>query len=260
VNDQVSRQLREAAEAHQPDRARMLARVNRGTAATTTTRPASGISRSWSRVALAGVAAAGVLVTAGIALAGIVRTGPPAETTMPAVPNSVSAPSSAPSSPTPPGPTGSTAPPVMTRQDPPGTPNPPSGTADRLADGPLSSKGSVDPNSHTFWTQDQLVLDVAKPLTKLTVEVHIAQTGGVQSSGQWQTAPADDFTVTVREIDGQVVYRWELKPGRTVPAAQQIFAVQYGHTRGARDGKADRYGVMATAAGQDHAVWGGFRP
>jgi hypothetical protein len=253
VNDQISRQLREAAEAHQPDRVRMLARVNRGMAATTAIRPASGIRRSWSRVTLAGVAAAGVLVTAGIAFAGIVRTGPPAETTMPAAPNSVSSPS-----PAPPSPTGSSAPPVITRQDPPATANPPSSTENRPADGPLSSKGSVDPNSHTFWTQDKLVLDLTQPLTKLTVQVHIAQTGGVQSSGQWQTGPGDDFTVTVQEIDGAVVYRWDLKPGRTVPAAQQVFAVQYNHTGGARDGKADRYGVMATAEGHDHAVWGGF--
>ena len=172
---------------------------------------------------------------------------------MPAAPNSVSR-----SSPTPPSPTGSTAPPVSTRQDPPATPNPPSSTENRVADGPLSSKGSVDPNSHTFWTQDKLVLDVTQPLTKFTLEVRIAQTGGVQSSGQWQTAPSDDFTVSVREVDGEVVYRWELKPGRTVPPARQDFAVQYNHTRGARDGKADRYGVMATAAGRDYAVWGGF--
>ncbi|NGY59230.1 hypothetical protein G7043_09880 [Lentzea sp. NEAU-D13] len=253
MNERISRRLREAAEAHQPDRVRMLARVNRGMADTTVTRPAPGIGRSWSRVALAGVAAAGVLVTAGIAFAGIVRTGPPAETTMPAVPNSVSRPS-----PTPPSPTGSSTPPVITRQDPPGTTNPK--TEHRLSDGPLSSTGSVDPNSHTFWTQDTLVLDLTQPLTKLTVQVHIAQTGGVQSSGQWQTAPGDDFTVTVQEINGEVVYRWDLKPGRTVPAAQQVFAVQYGHTRGARDGKADRYGVMATAAGRDYAVWGGFTP
>lgn len=255
MNEQIDRQLREAAEAHRPDRARMLARVNRGMAATTTARPASGIARSWSKATLAGVAAAGVLITAGIAFAGIVRTGPPAETTIPAAPNSASAPS-----PTPPSPTGNPAPPVATGQDQaaPDTANPPPGN--RLSDGPLSSKGSVDPNSHTFWTQDQLDLDVTRPLTRLTVQVHVAQTGGVRSSGQWQTGPGDDFTVTVQEIDGEVVYRWDLKPGRTVPAAKHIFAVQYNHTGGARDGKADRYGVMATAAGQDHAVWGGFTP
>jgi hypothetical protein len=253
VNDQLSRKLREAAEAHQPDRVRMLARVNRGMAATTTVRPASGISRSWPKATLAAVAAAGVLVSAGIAFAGIVRSGPPAETTVPAAPPSVSKPS-----PTTGGTTTNSTPPVTTGQIPPGTSSPPSSAANRLADGPLSSKGHVDPNSHAFWTQDNLVLDVTQPLTKLTVQVHIAQTGGVQSSGQWQTAPADDFTVTVQETNGEVVYRWDLKPGRTVPAAQQIFAVQYNHTRGARDGKADRYTVTATAAGHDHAVWGGF--
>lgn len=249
MNEQISRQLREAAEAHRPNRARMLARVDRGLAAATKARPASGIARSWSKATLAGVAAAGVLVTAGIAFAGIVHTGPPTETTtIPAAPHSTSS--------TPPSPTSSTVPPVAQVQ--PTTTNPPSTTGNRLSDGPLSAKGSVDPNSHTFWTQDQLVLDVAQPLTKLIVQVHIAQTGGVQSSGQWQTAPGDDFTVTVQEIDGAVVYRWELKPGRTVPAAQQIFAVQYNHTRGARDGKADRFGVMAAAAGRDYAVWGDF--
>ena len=113
MSDQISRQLREAAEAHQPDRVRMLARVNRGMAATTAIRPASGLRRSWSRVTLAGVAAAGVLVTAGIAFAGIVRTGPPAETIMPAAPNSVSSTTTPPSSP-PPSLTGSTTPPANT--------------------------------------------------------------------------------------------------------------------------------------------------
>jgi hypothetical protein len=157
-----------------------------------------------------------VLVTAGIAFAGIVRIGPPEETILPAVSNSASPTTS---SPTPPS---SSAPPVAAGQDQsaPHTANPPSTTGNRLSDGPLSSKGSVDPNSHTFWTQDKLVLDVTQPLTKFTVQVHIAQTGGVQSSGQWQTGPGDDFTVTVQEIDGEVVYRWDLKPGRTVPAAQ----------------------------------------
>lgn len=253
MNEQVSRQLREAAEAHQPDRVRMLARVNRGMAAAASTRPAAGIARSWSKASLAGVAAAVVLGTAGIAFAGIVHTGPPAETTIPAAPHSTSST---------PSPTSSSAPPVAAGESrsTPGTTNPPSAMGNRLSDGPLSAKGSVDPNSHTFWTQDQLVLDLTQPLTKLTVQVRVAQTGGVQSSGQWQTAPGDDFTVTVQEIDGAVVYRWDLKPGRTVPATKQIFAVQYNHTRGARDGKDDRFGVTATAGGRDYAVWGGFKP
>ncbi|WP_112270431.1 hypothetical protein [Lentzea terrae] len=249
MNEQISRQLREAAEAHQPNRARILARVDRGLA-NATVRPTSGIARSWPRAALAGVTAAGVLVAAGIAFAGFVPTGPPAETSIPLAPPSTTS--------TPPSTTSSSPPPVAQSQSTPGTATPPSTTGNRLSDGPLSAKGSVDPNSHAFWTQDQLVLEVAQPLTKLIVQVHIAQTGGVQRSGQWQTAPGDDFTVTVQEIDGELVYQWELKPGRTVPAAQQIFAAQSNHTGGARDGKADRFGVMATAGGRDYAVWGGF--
>jgi hypothetical protein len=244
MNEQISRQLREAAEAHRPDRARMLARVERGMANATVTsrRPA----RTWSRVTLAGVAATGILATAGLAVAVVGSAPPPPDTMPPAVSNSSPAPSTTSQTPV--------APPVTTNQPERSTPEVQDPPADRLSDGPLSSKGTVDPNSHQFWTQDTLVVTTTKPLTTFTVEVHVAQTGGVQDSGHWQTAPADDFTFTVQEADGELVYRWDLKPGRTLPAAKQIFGVQYNHTRGARDGKNDRYGVMSGS----HAVFGGF--
>ncbi|RAS65105.1 hypothetical protein C8D87_105600 [Lentzea atacamensis] len=246
MNEQISRQLRESAEAHRPDRARMLARVERGMA--TTTRPSSGRARSWSKVTFAGATAAGILAAAGLAVAVVGTSPPPPDTMLPGVSNTSSAP-----------PTTSSVvrPPAANQPDPPVTtrvPEVPDSTGSRPTDGPLSSKGTVDPNSHTFWSQDTLVIGTTQRLTALTVQVRIAQTGGVQSSGHWQTMPADDFTITVGEADGELVYRWDLKPGRTVPAGQHAFAVQFNQTRGARDAKDDRYGVMAGS----HAVWGGF--
>lgn len=248
MSEQISRQLREAAEAHRPDRARMLARVERGMASATC-RPAPRVARSWSKVTFAGAAAAGILATAGLAVA-VVGSAPPPPDTLPppAVSNSSPAPSV----------TSTVVPPPAAANQPnqstPDVPESPSTTSSRLSDGPLSAKGSVDSHSHTFWTQDTLVVGVTEQLTALSVEVHIAQTGGVENSGHWQTSPVDDYTFTVREADGELIYRWELKPGRTVPVAQHTFAVQYNHTRGARDGKADRYGVMSGS----RAVWGGF--
>lgn len=247
MNEQISRQLREAAEAHRPDRARMLARVERGMASTTR-RPAPRIARSWSKVTLVGAAAAGILATAGLAVAVVGSAPPPPDTLPPAVSNSSAAPST----------TSSAAPPPVAANQPnlstPEVPDSSSATASRLSDGPLSAKGSVDPHSFTLWTQDTLVVETTQQLTALTVEVRIAQTGGVESTGQWQTMPGDDITVTVQEVDGELVYRWDLKPGRTAPPARHVFAVQYNHHRGVRDGKADRFAVTSGS----RAVWGGF--
>jgi hypothetical protein len=266
VNDEIGRRLREAAEAHQPDRDRMLARVHRGVAGTAVPRRSPGIARSWPKVVLAGSAAAGILAVAGLAVAGSVQTTPAhpdSETTL-----TVPSPGETPGSTHSPGTTGGVTPPpapghpsrTTTGRPSAGTPTPAAPAGRRISDGPLSAQGAIDPHSTAYWAQGALTLDVSEPLAAFTVEVRVTQTGGVQSTGQWQTGPADDFTVTAQESDGAVVYRWELKPGRTVPAAQQTFAVQYNHTAGARQADTDSYRVQATASDGIHTVQGGFTP
>ncbi|QKV73529.1 hypothetical protein [Amycolatopsis sp. Hca4] len=264
MNEEIGRRLREAAEAHQPDRERILARVHRGVAGTAV-RPRPGIARSWPKVVLAGSAAAGVLAVAGFAVAGSGQTTParPDGDTTLSVPATTAAPSASPS------PTGPASPPAQGQPNrtttgrpspstpPPATPAVPAGA--RVTDGPLSGQGAVDPHSTVFWSQSKLTVDAGRPLTAFVVEVRVAQTGGVQSTGQWQTAPADDFTVTAQESDGAVVFRWVLKPGRTVPAAQQIFAVQYNHAAGPRDAGLDTYRVEATAPDGSHTIRGTYR-
>jgi hypothetical protein len=300
VTDDISRRLREAAEAHHPDRARILARLQRGTTtATAGRRPpgirrtlgfrralgtarspgvrrglggvripgvrrgfggvrpagAAGIGRSWPKVALA---VAGVLAVAGLSLGRLLLPPTPqpnsAATSTAPVPTGSVAPTTRA--------TASSVPPAPGRVDPPtggGTPTPP---ADRTSDGPLSSAGSVDPHSTVYWAQSGLTLTATAPLTALTVELRIAQTGGVRSTGQWQTDPADDYTVTVTDTGGAgaVVYRWELKPGRTVPAGQHVFAAQYNHAAGPRDPAADGYEARATTPDGPHQVRGPFTP
>jgi hypothetical protein len=262
LNDEISRQLREAAEAHQPDRGRMLARMERGMAGAGVRRRKPGIARSWPRVTFAGTAAACVLATAGLTVAGIVQTAPalPDNVTTPTVPSPSGTPSSTPSART----TGSAAAPsapgqpdlTTARRSTSGKPNSASPPAGQVSDGPLSSEGSIDPHSHIYWTQSRLTLNTTQPLTALTVELHIAQTGGVQTTGQWQTGPGHDFAITVQETGGTLVYRWELKPGRTVPAGQHFFAAQFNHSTGRR--AADNYNALATAADGAHTVRGGF--
>ncbi|MFE3408160.1 hypothetical protein ACFXMT_07480 [Streptomyces mirabilis] len=259
MNEEIARQLREAAEAHRPDRARMLARVQRGMAGPAVRHRARPFARSGTRVALAGLAAAGILATGGLAVAAIVATPSPSPTvTTPATPSpTVSSPHPTSARPTPVAPAPATTP-GSARPTPPATS--PSPTAGESQNGPLWSAGSVDPQSTVYWTQSNLALKTTEPLTSLTIEMRIVQTGGVKNTGTWQTLPSGDFTVTVQEAGGALVYRWVLKPGLTVPAGSHEFAAQFNNGAGVRSVAGDGYRVDAQGSGGSVSVRGGFAP
>ncbi len=266
MNEELTRRLRAAAEAHQPDRARILARVERGMSGAPDRYRESSGARPWPRVALASLAAVGILAVGGFAVAAIVQSPParPDTSATPAAPSAPSASGTPDSTPSAPATSGPTTPDrsSSTRPSPAASggegPARPDGT--RVQDGPLWSAGSLNPGSNTYWAQSDITLKTTQPLTALTVELRITQTGGVQSTGSWRTLPADDFTVTVQHEGGAVVYRWILKPGRTVPAGQHVFAGQYNHAAGEREAGHDGYRVDANGPRGALSVWGGFTP
>jgi hypothetical protein len=277
VHEELRARLREAAEAHQPDRARMLARIERGMAEEA--RPAGHRATrppvfGWLRVAGATAAVAGVLTVGGLAVASAVKSddAPPQGTVaVTATPTpsreATGTPPVLPADPSPSAPptrserTG--APPSATAPAGPASSAPalPSaGAGAGVEDGPLWSDGSVDPHSNEFWAQSNVTLKTAEQLTALTVELRVAQTGGVSSTGAWRSLPEDDFEQTVGERDGFLVYTWRLKEGRTVPAGEWVFAGQYDHERGGRDAKDDRYAAAARTASETLQVAGDFAP
>ncbi|MEV5436146.1 hypothetical protein AB0K80_08970 [Streptomyces sp. NPDC052682] len=266
VHEELRARLHEAAGAHEPDRARILARVERGM--TGAARPGHRATRppvwGWARVVSATAAVAGVLAVGGYAVASAVKsqeTPPQRKVAVSATPTPSPQATSRPPVP-PAGPTPSTAPGTRTPSTPPAASSGTAGTArppaDGVEDGPLWSDGSVDPHSNEFWAQSNVTLRTRQELTALTVELRIAQTGGVSSTGAFRTLPEDDFTLTVGERDGFLVYTWTLKKGRTVPAGQWVFAGQYDHQRGGRDAKDDRYTATATAGNRQLSVGGDF--
>lgn len=226
VDEELRARLRAAAGEHRPDRARILARVERGMAVGNRG-PGWVRLPGWVRVAGATAAVAGVLVAGGYTVASAVRDEAPARHPVAAPPGS--------------------------RE--PGAPE----TGSRES-GPVWSSGAVDPHSNEFWAQSNVTLGTSTPLTSLTVELRVAQTGSVTSTGAWRSLPEDDFAFTLDERDGFLVYRWTLKAGRTVPAGEWMFAGQYNHERGGRDAGDDRYSAAATAASGSLSVRGGFTP
>ena len=262
VHEEVRSRLHEAAGAHEPDRERMLARVERGMAG-----PAGSDHRAtrppvvgWMRVAGATAAVAGVLAVGGYAVASAVKeeAAPQQQevATSPTPTPSLEATSRAPAPPAPVEPTPSRSPERRASGPPPSTATerPPAATED----GPLWSDGSVDPHSNDFWAQSNITLRTRGQLTALTVRLKVAQTGGVSNTGAWRSLPENDFTLTVAERDGFLVYTWTLQEGRTVPAGEWVFAGQFDHDRGGRDAGKDAYAVTATAASHRLSVGGGF--
>ncbi|MGW0468080.1 hypothetical protein ACWDX6_22875 [Streptomyces sp. NPDC003027] len=212
---QVRRRLREAADSHQPDRARIHARVERGLMTPPPRRTMRGPRRPrtlWMSAIAVAAAVAGVLSLGGLAATTLHRD-PARVATAPA------------------------------------------------AHPPLRAEGSIDPGSNRWWAQNNVALTAHTPLTALTVELRIARTPGVANTGHWRTRPAEDFTVTVHEEAAHLVYRWVLKPGRTVPPGRHVFAGQYNHAEGARDTGTDTYTITAVDTFREQrTVRGDFRP
>jgi hypothetical protein len=264
VHEELRARLHEAAGTHEPERERILARVERGMAG-----PAGSGHRAtrppvfgWMRVAGATAAVAGVLAVGGYAVASAVKeeTSPQQDVaTSPTPTPSPEATSRAPAPPVDPTPS---APPEHRESAPPPSRTPSTSVTGRppaaTEDGPLWSDGSVDPHSNDFWAQSNITIKTREELTALTVRLSVAQTGGVSDAGAWRSLPEQDFTLTVGERDGFLVYTWTLKEGRKVPAGEWVFAGQFDHERGGRDAGADRYAVTAAAGSERLSVGGGF--
>ena len=265
VHDELRARLHEAAEAHEPDRARILARVERGM----TPRARSGHRATlppvfgWVRVVSATAAVAAVLGVGGYAVASAVKD-TPTEQTVAVSPT----PSGSPDATSRP-PSHSAAPPAPRTSASPRASATPSSTPKASAtpvtpvpkgeeDGPLWSDGSVNPHSNDFWAQSDVTLKTSRQLTSLTVRLKVAQTGGVSDTGAWRSLPESDFTQTVAEQDGFLVYTWTLKPGSEVAVGEWVFAGQYNHRQGSRDAKKDSYTITGGADGKQYAVTGDF--
>ncbi|WP_093610932.1 hypothetical protein [Streptomyces indicus] len=278
----LRRRLRDAAAAHQPDRARMLARVERGMAAATDPSARSAARRErrgaapWLRVVGATAAVASAVALGGYGVASAVRDAEPGPRTVATSPDArpdrttpAPSPSGHPSASSTRRPgeqpaTGGTSP---TERDsaPPAGGTRSSESAGSAGDGPrtvpaaelLWADGAVDADDNAFWSQSTVTVKAREPLTALTVEMRLSAAGHPADTGNWRSLPAEDFDVTVRpQDDGGLLYRWTLKPGRTVPAGEHVFAAQYGHDAGERNARGDACSVRAGTQDRQ-AEWAG---
>lgn len=269
---EVRRRLRGAAQAHRPDRERMLARVEQGMARRERPgehrpKPPLRAGASWLRVVTATAAVAGVCAVAGYGVASALRGEDPdpqsvatSSTPTPDTPPTATEENRTAAPPPPRRPSGTPVKPPASRapesHKPSQSARPPRGPKSVPAAELLWADGSIDPGSSTYWSQSEVTLKARKPLTSLTVELRVAREPEVADTGNWRSLPAEDFDVSVGERGGFLVYRWTLKAGRTVPAGEHVFAGQFDHDEGKRDAGGDRYTIRA-ATPDERTEWRG---
>ncbi|WP_225848500.1 hypothetical protein [Streptomyces sp. HPF1205] len=295
---ELPERLRAAADAHHPDRERMLARVERGMDPPGAGARPGRAERSpapWGRVVAVTAAVAGAIGLGGLAVGAaggaggtggadtpgwtVTTSGDATVTPPPAVSGTSGSAAAHPRA----GSTGTSLPPTGL---PPHSPHSPSaavttpaghatGTGSGYAPGAsgagsaapppsagsgtgMTATGKVDSGSNAYWTQSDITVTVSSPLTSLTVELRVAAGGGVASTGQWSTMSAQDLTASTSTEGGYLVYRWVLDAGRTVQPGTYTFAGQFQHDPGNRDASGDHYGVTADGPGGPVAAGGGF--
>ncbi|AXI80547.1 hypothetical protein [Peterkaempfera bronchialis] len=132
----------------------------------------------------------------------------------------------------------------------PATGAPPGGNSDGLLrDRFLAAGGSVDAHSTETWTQSNVTVDTRVPLRDLQVEVRIARTPDVSSTGSWTTAGPADIIAETDASDSEIVYRFRLREGVVLPPGRYVFAAQYNHAEGVRDATRDRWTASASGTG-----------
>jgi len=256
-SDPVRSALRTAAEAYEPDRAAILAWIERGQAeAGVSSAPRSTRRRA---VVVAGMAAT-VATVLGLSVAATWAAVRGEEPRKPAaVASATAAPVSAAAS--------SAATRLTPSHDPEGRPPSAAQPSRSLAASPskaavqqgfLSSSGAFDTHSIDNWAQSNVTLTNSETVTALELRVRIALTPSVSSTGAWSTIPAEDLATRVEQQPDALVYTFTLKPGVRLASGSYMFAVQYGHATGGRDPSRDSYQAAASVGGTRVEVGGGF--
>jgi hypothetical protein len=250
MSDPVRSALRAAAAAHQPDRVAILARIQRGQAATCESRAPHSTRR---RTAVAAGMAATVAAVIGLSVA-VTRAAVRGETPWEpiAAPSATVSPAPAAAPTALPSAAAGSVPSHGPTHRPPSAPQAsrspaasPSNAS--VQQGFLWSSGAVDPHSIDNWAQSNVTLRSSQTVTALELRVRIALTPDVVNTGAWSTISADDLVITVEQQADALVYTFTLKPGVRLGPATHNFGVQYGHATGGRDPSRDTYQAVATA-------------
>ncbi len=109
----------------------------------------------------------------------------------------------------------------------------------------VAAAGSLAPTSNAQWSEEDVNITLADPITALQLVVRVAPSAGLASAGFWSNHDITKFDVSVNSDANGLVYRFTLKPGNSIDAGAFTIAAQFTHS-GQRDASGDTFAVNVT--------------
>jgi len=136
---------------------------------------------------------------------------------------------------------------------PAGTPSPPP----RNEPGWMESAGYLDPQSSDAWSQNNVRVSNTEPITSLEITIAVARTPKTAYAGRFTSAANDYFAMTVTPSDDKLTYTYVMRDGVTLKPGKYVFAAQYTHDSGHK-AAIDSYSVVAETRTADAKASGTF--
>jgi len=119
--------------------------------------------------------------------------------------------------------------------------------------------GHVASGSGPYWSEEDVSLANAAPLTALRVVVTVQKTSGVSYAGAYNTFASGVMSMAYNDTGGQVVYTYTLTAGQSIPAGSGwLVAAQFGGNGAPHAYSGDTYVVTATSGGATTTTSGHF--
>lgn len=109
----------------------------------------------------------------------------------------------------------------------------------------VSATSAVAPASNAQWTEEDVYITLAAPVTALQVIIRATPDSSYFQEKDYSTHDLSPFDVTVKSDASGLVYTFSLKPGNTVQPGTYTFAAQYAHSS-PHDTSGDTYSLSAT--------------
>lgn len=120
-----------------------------------------------------------------------------------------------------------------------------SASSPALGNSVVSATSAVAPASNAQWTEEDVYVTLAAPVTALQVIIRATPDPSYFQEKDYSTHDLSTFDVTVKSDASGLVYTFTLKPGKTVQAGTYTFAAQFAHSS-PHDTSGDTYSLSAT--------------
>jgi hypothetical protein len=109
----------------------------------------------------------------------------------------------------------------------------------------VSATGAIAPSSNAQWTEEDVFITLAEPVTALQLTIRATPNSGYSHENDYSTHDIKAFDVSVKSDASGLVYIFTLLPGKTIEAGTFTIAAQFAHSS-PHDTSSDTFSLNVT--------------